>query len=186
MIPLRRPSGDTRSDREADRSSWCFVAIDQETRDHVLCWPRRTAVGERHVDNFVAIQHRPIPTSVLADEGASAIVSGQIRPAVKGQSEWCDVRTNGHEHRVHRVPAKAHSGARIDAWHASQNLMHIVSTGNAEPTKQDIDRHMIGANPDTTPCRLHFPRGEKMPANSLPRREIADGDCWLRVTIEAV
>ena len=77
--------------READGPSPCFVAVDQEAVHHVLWRPRRSAVGERHVNDLVAIQDAAIPTSVLADKGASAVVRRQVCPGVKDQPQWRNV-----------------------------------------------------------------------------------------------
>src|ERR1700691_1889149 len=66
--------------RQGDRPPARLVAIDEETCDDVLRWPRRASINERYVDDLVAIQYGAVPASVLTHKGASPIMLGQIAP----------------------------------------------------------------------------------------------------------
>jgi hypothetical protein len=90
LIPDHREPGALAIDREAGRPLPCFVAIDQEAGDDVLRRPRRTAVGERHVNEFVAIQHGPIPTPVFPAKGAFSPFGLRKIVVYSGEYRWPD------------------------------------------------------------------------------------------------
>ena len=53
-------------------------------------------VRKRHIHDFVAIQLRPVPAAVFADERATAIGRGQGVSDVKHQAKRRDMRALEH------------------------------------------------------------------------------------------